>query len=40
MVTASITKTKEENYEYWGRLLGRNCDATVEDLMALVESDP
>ncbi|CAN7018627.1 unnamed protein product [Brassica rapa subsp. trilocularis] len=30
----------DENYEFWGRLIGRNRNATVEDLMAMVESDP
>ncbi|KAF2540693.1 hypothetical protein F2Q68_00031421 [Brassica cretica] len=30
---------KEENYEYWGRLIGDNRDATIEDLMAMVEGD-
>ncbi|CAN7054043.1 unnamed protein product [Brassica oleracea var. botrytis] len=27
---------KEENYEYWGRLIGDNRDATIEDLMAML----
>ena len=30
---------KEENYEYWGRWIGDNRDATIEDLMAMVEGD-
>lgn len=30
---------KEENYEYWDRLIGNNRDATIEDLIALVEGD-
>lgn len=33
-------QAKDDNYEFWGRLIGRNRNATVEDLMAMVESDP
>ncbi|KAF8109298.1 hypothetical protein N665_0098s0026 [Sinapis alba] len=30
---------KEENYDYWDRLIGSNMDATVEDLVLLIKSD-
>ncbi|KAF8091399.1 hypothetical protein N665_0446s0018 [Sinapis alba] len=30
---------KEENYRYWGELIGENMDVTIEELMRRVETD-